>query len=439
MLSSFRTALWHERLESVALLLCAPIQLPDSLGWRLIVREAHVAPDSAYEERTEVSAKISPAFGLPFEKRARTNGWSLVYCHSHPHQDGSAEFSNVDDDAEVQLAQYAENRSPGVPHLALLLSKVSVAARRLGGAERVRVLEIGERVEVYSDPRETTHSPTQRFERQLLAFGIEGQRRIQSTRVGIVGLGGTGTHVAQQLAYLGVSDFLLIDRDCLESTNLNRTIGAAPTDVGRPKCQIAERMIRTINPQAQISTCIADVVDAEIAPQLAGVDFIFCCTDSHASRHLINQLVYQYLVACIDLGVAIDTRKAMKFAGHVKALAPGLACLWCVGHLDPRQVREELMSPELRSADPYFGGGVAISQPAVISLNGTIASLAITMFLSMVAGIPAPARYLIYDGSRSRVSGVSTTPDPECNFCSEHSTALGGAAFPLPVRYNDAS
>jgi hypothetical protein len=138
----------------------------------------------------------------------------------------------------------------------------------------------------------------------------------------------------------------------------------------------------------------------------------------------------------IDMGVAIDARDKtpVQFAGHVKALAPGLACLWCVESLDSRLVREEMMSPEHRQADPYFTTGEAGPQPAVISINSTVSSLAVTMFLSMVAGVPAPARYVIYDGNRSRVNAVAASRNPDCNFCSESSTALGGDAYPLPER-----
>jgi molybdopterin-synthase adenylyltransferase len=142
-LSSLRTAIWHEHLESVAILLCVPVRLGDSQGWRLIVRETHVAPDDAYEERTEVSARLSPAFGLPFEKRAHNNGWSIVYCHTHPHQRDDVEFSRIDDAAEIPLARYANDRSAGVPHLALLIAHRSMVARRLASTEPARVLTRG--------------------------------------------------------------------------------------------------------------------------------------------------------------------------------------------------------------------------------------------------------------------------------------------------------
>ena len=432
-LHSLRGGLEHPQLESAAILLCVPVKLRDSEDWRLILREVHVAPEEAYELRTSTAVTLTPAFGLPLEKKAKLNGWSLVYCHTHPAQRGVPCFSEFDDDAERPLAEYAMSRSPGVPHLALLFGHDALTARRLGTEEEVRVLEVGTNIEVFRDP---SGSPPldAGFDRQIRAFGDLGQHRLQQSRVAIVGLGGTGSVVAQQLAHLGIRDYILVDRDQIEATNLNRTVGANPDDIGKAKVAVAERMIRAIKRDARVLSLCADVVDQGVGRRIASADFAFCCTDSHASRHLLNQLSYQHLVPMIDLGVAIDARASVQFAGHVKALAPGLACLWCIGNLDPNQVRLETLNEAQRRADPYFIDQNAVPQPAVISLNSTVASLAVTMFLSMVSGIPSPARYLIYDGNRARVNAVSCSADSHCHFCSSESTALGADAFPLPER-----
>ena len=70
-----------------------------------------------------------------------------------------------------------------------------------------------------------------RYSRNIALFGEEGQRKIAATTVAIVGLGGLGSHVAQQLAYLGVIRYALIDHDVITESSLNRVIGALPQDV----------------------------------------------------------------------------------------------------------------------------------------------------------------------------------------------------------------
>ncbi|TGV96253.1 ThiF family adenylyltransferase, partial [Mesorhizobium sp. M2D.F.Ca.ET.145.01.1.1] len=126
---------------------------------------------------------------------------------------------------------------------------------------------------------------TDRFDRQIRAFGKDGQQRIAALQVGIVGLGGTGSIVAQQLAHLGIQRFLLIDPDEIEISNLNRVVGATPADVGQTKVAIAGRMIRHIRSDADVVAIVGDVTTRSVARRLSRTDFIFCCTDTHASRH----------------------------------------------------------------------------------------------------------------------------------------------------------
>ncbi len=92
----------------------------------------------------------------------------------------------------------------------------------------------------------------ERFDRQILLFGEEGQKKIAAVHVAIVGLGGLGSHVAQQLAYLGVERFVLIDGDIVQKTNLNRLIGATveDADAKRLKVDVSERTIKAIQPAA---------------------------------------------------------------------------------------------------------------------------------------------------------------------------------------------
>lgn len=435
-LQDLQRALRHERFESAAILLCVPIALPGDDNWRLLVREVHVVPDDAYVTRTGVAAHIKPEFGLPIEKKARLNGWSLVYCHTHPFQVGKPNFSVIDDRSEVALRQYADGRSPGVPHCALLVGSEQIAARRLGTGQEIVVSEIGSSI-VSSAHSQGVGDVGGEFDRQVRAFGREGQQRIAQSRIGIVGLGGTGSLVAQQLAHLGVEDFILVDHDQIEASNLNRVVGATQNDVGRTeKVIVAERLVKGLRPNARVTNLARDVAEVGVARELASADLVFCCTDSQASRHVLNQFAYQYVVPVVDLGVVIHapTGQQPNVFGHVKMLAPGLPCLWCIRHLEPNRVREEFMSPEHRAADPYFVGGPGVPQPAIISINSTVASLAVTMFLSALVGFPAPARHLIYDANRGRVNPVQADADPGCNFCSRESTAGMGDAYPLPGR-----
>src|SRR5687767_7374755 len=93
-----------------------------------------------------------------------------------------------------------------------------------------------------------------RFDRQERLFGSRGQERLGAVHVGIVGLGGLGSHVAQQLGYLGVRRFSLVDRDAVDDTSLNRLIGASDYDAAEstPKVRVSARVLRAIDPNVEL-------------------------------------------------------------------------------------------------------------------------------------------------------------------------------------------
>ena len=406
-------------LESFALILARPVgELKGDQ--RLLVQSVQTPRDDEYEVRSRHEVRPTPAFRLPLEKRARNERLSIIYCHSHPAQGGTPSFSGTDDRSEKPLAMYAAERVPGVPHAALLIGAEGIAARVLGKKTKVEVWQVGRNVRRFY-PR-LTGKILGSHDRQVRAFGKQGQAAIQSLRIAVIGCGGTGSITAQELAYLGVTRFLLIDPDVLSKTNLNRVVGATPVDVGRPKVDIAKRMIRRIAPGAEVVKVKGDVLEREVGRLLIDCDLIFCCTDSDGSRHFVNQLAYQYFIPVLDMGVSITPDEAGKIVsidGRVQMLGPGMACLICNdGIINGRRVMWDLQSARQRRRDPYFQEIAGIKQPAVISLNGTVASQAITMFLSAVAGVPVSARSIRFRIMRGDARVIDDTPRLGCVNCS---------------------
>src|SRR6185436_11924982 len=160
----------------------------------------------------------------------------------------------------------------------------------------------------------------------------------------------------------------------------------------------AERLTLQLNPPAAVKKIVGDVADDGVARQLLSAYVIFLCTDSHASRAIVGQLAYQYLIPTIDMGVSLSVRGGVLsyITGRSQLLAPGLPCLTCLELLNSETIRRELLTPEARAADPYIVGAHE-PQPAVISLNSMMASLAVTMFLGLVTDAPVAARNQIYD------------------------------------------
>lgn len=406
---------------------------------RHVVRAFAPVPDSAYVTREPYCLTLAPEFCMNLANRARALDCGVILAHTHPN--GLAGFSAADDAGETPLAEYFGRRAAGHNHFALVVTRFASRCRELGSRGAVDVQIIGSRARRFEASQtdnasaKTAGKPSPRFDRQVRAFGPEAQTTLSRLRVAIVGLGGTGSFVCQELAHLGVNDFTFIDPDRVDETNLNRLLGASPGDTRELKVNVATRSITTINPGARCEMIAGDVVDEDVAPLLLGMDFIFCCTDSHASRALLNQVAYQYLIPCVDMGVAIyaNDGAVTRVAGRVQMLSPGLPCLICANWLDSNQVRIEMLTSEQRRQDPYFIGH-SVPHPAVISLNGTISSAAVTMFLSAVAGFPSDARMLIYDAIRGAMRPTIMTPDANCIVCSQNGALARGTSWTLPVR-----
>jgi molybdopterin/thiamine biosynthesis adenylyltransferase len=416
--------------ETCAVGLVLPTSASDAE--RFVVRQLDEVPDAAYAERTATAATLKPEFCIEIANRARAAGAGVLLAHTHPGESALEGFSSIDNAGERALASYFERRVPNGAHFAAVFTASGSHARRLGQTEQVPLVGIGR---VLAKPAPQAREESEQYDRQVRAFGAEGQRAIQGLAIAIVGLGGTGSIVAQQLAYLGARAFVLIDPDKIEATNLNRLVGAVPSDVGAFKVDVVARHITAINPVARCATIVGDVLDEEVAAKLTNADFIFGCTDSMASRALLNQLAYQCLIPCIDMGVGIGVLedKIHYITGRTQMLSPGLPCLVCTDKLDAEQVRRELMTEDQRRRDPYIVGA-QVPQPAVISLNSTMSSAAITMFLAAVTGAPSDARMVIYDGIRGSLRPAAMAPRPHCIACSYDGALARGSTWQLPKR-----
>jgi len=246
----------------------------------------------------------------------------------------------------------------------------------------------------------------ERFSRQILAFGKEGQRRIAGVRVGIVGLGGIGSFIAQMLAYLGVQEFLLVDDDTVEESNLNRLIGASLEDAKKrtPKVDVATRVINSINPAAKVTKLFKNLCSEEAIDSLCQIpEIIFACVDNDSGRLILTELAAAYDKTLIDSGTEIINNKGyQEFGGRVIVARPGDFCLLCADQIDLGVAQQELESDQekIYRQTSGYGLGKKMPGPSVISLNSIIAGLAVTEFLMLVTGLRAPNRRVTYKGMR---------------------------------------
>ncbi|HEY1697329.1 MAG TPA: ThiF family adenylyltransferase [Polyangiaceae bacterium] len=419
--------------ENCAVLLAGGYLRADGVV-RLLVRELEFPSPDDYSSRGRLEAELLPRFVARVTKCARRDGLSMIFAHSHPGLSPPT-FSYVDDEGERALADFLGHRHPGRSHAALVVSAGGWNARGLGTSEPARVVVLGDKRTIAYEPAGRLVSDWTALDRQVRAFGEAGQRALDAIHVGVVGLGGTGSIVAQQLAHLGVRKFTLIDADTLEETNLNRVAGATPKDVGAPKVGIAARFIERLLPERTVNAVQGDIMRAAVAKQLRDVDIIFGCTDSHGSRAVIQQMAYQYMIPCIDLGTTIVVSAGIvtHVYGRVQLLAPGQACFTCSGLLDSNEVRRDMMSAFERQADPYIQGAHEPA-PAVMSINGMVSSLAVTMLLAIVAGVPMKGRHILLNAMVPLIRTVRPVSNAACFICSRAGSLGRGDGWPLFAR-----
>jgi molybdopterin-synthase adenylyltransferase len=387
---------------------------------RLLLRDWAPVPTDEYLVQLAYHLEVSPAFWARHAKRTRQSGEAMVILHSHPGDHRVPAFSPSDTGGEARLIPKIHARA-SVPVAAIVVSPGGHQARitQPGGPARSLDVQVGH----LRRAARITYAADERFDRQLRVLGREGQALLAGLSVGVVGAGGLGSHVVQQLAHLGIGRVVVVDPDRVASSNLSRLVGATRLDalLRRRKTRVARRLARRVGGPTRIAEVQGSVTDERPARQLLECDVIIGCTDNQWSRTVLNAIAYQYYVPVLDLGVELQTSGAM--GGRVTWLAPGTPCLWCQQILNAERVRVEQLPPQTRAAEVARGyiEGMDDPTPAVVSINGVVASLAVTELLARITGFagadPRP-NVLMYRLADGVVRRSSLMPNPNCPSCS---------------------
>lgn len=415
---------------------------------RLLIREVIPVPDAAFVRKGAAGLTIHPDFLAPLVKRCREEGWALVLVHSHPFSREGVRFSAIDDGGEQALFPRIRERIAGRPVGAMVFGQTSLDARLwLPGETAGRAVD---RVTVvctdslrWLTPTGAAHDTGEsvaasgsddRRARQSLALGATSRKALAGLHVAVVGAGGLGSLVYQQLVHLGVGYVDVIDPDVLEDSNLSRVVWSTPADIGRPKVTMLTEAGRRVAPEMAGTGVQGDVKIADVAARLLGADLVVGCTDNLTSRLVLNRLAHQYYLPLLDLGVDVQLReddpsRVRAIGGRVMLVSPDGPCLGCLGVLDP-----EVLAREAGVAAPNgYLRGHDEPAPSVISFNGVVASLAVSEILRLVTGYadrPEPV-YHRYDGVRGLVRAYALRAEQACETCREVRGA--GDALPLPV------
>lgn len=450
--------------EQMAVTLCGVNRLHQEV--RLLVRDVILLPPDAFNRQSSAALEVKPEVQALIHHRAAEHSLIQVDWHSHPGEHAAVHFSAVDDHYEAAQAAYLAHRMDGVPYGSVVVNSRSLDARlwltRITHKTETQHNEISYHPDAMplatvfiGDLRRCTPVTAQHnhrapapyvspiFDRQVRAFGQEFQRQVGALRVGVVGVGAIGSAMVEYLARLGVREWVLVDPDVVEISNLNRLVNASTTDAQkqRPKVNVARSTIRQCAPRAYVRALHSDVFDPEAQHALKSCDLLIAATDNHSSRMALNRLAVQYLIPLVHLGFNINAAVEPTTQEHVitdvsgEFAIPDLGrwCLQCAGIVDPQQAGWELASPAQRAVLRQRGYVADTPAPAVHHLDGLIAALATTEIHNMVHTFKPRQRYLVYDALKPELVPLLVTPNTTCPVCSPDNGVLGlGDLEPLP-------
>jgi len=236
-----------------------------------------------------------------------------------------------------------------------------------------------------------------RYSRQGF-LGANSASVIEESLIGLVGLGGGGSHIVQQLAHLGFKQFVLCDNDVISESNLNRLVGGTSADVRakRLKTVIAERNVRKLHRDANIISKAARW--EESVEELLNCDLIVGCVDTYSARRDLEAFCRRNLIPYLDIGMDVHEEAEGRFEinGQVILSMPGKPCMHCMGFLNETVLGQE--------AAKY---GAAGGQPQVVWPNGLLGSAAVGIVVDLLTDWSKTLRgpvFLAFKGSTFSLS-----------------------------------
>ncbi len=387
--------------ESGAVLLARTAALPTG-GIRLLGIRLVEAPDHTYQARSDIGFSITAEGFMPALREAERTGCIAIWVHTHPAPGSTPTPSQRDTVVNTQLAGTFAARTGSGLYGALTIAPGERGITFTGHIEGDhsatidRIFIAGPAFRLFRAFSATTPDLPALHDRQVRVFGPEIQHVLGQLRIAVVGVGGTGSAVAEQLVRLGIRDLTLIDPDTLSTSNLTRVYGSTPADVGRYKVDVATDHLTRIAPDARINPVVGTVSHRHVAQHVVSADIVFGCTDDDAGRMRLSRFSYAYLTPVIDCGIKISSaadNTVRDIIGRVTVLHPGAACLLCRGRVSPNlaAAQERTVQEQTRLEKEGYAPALPGVEPAVIAYTTATAAAAVNELLERLIGYgPTP-------------------------------------------------
>ncbi len=254
-----------------------------------------------------------------------------------------------------------------------------------------------------------TREELDRYHRQMILPGVgpEGQARLKSARVAVVGAGGLGVPVLQYLAAAGVGRLGVVEMDRVEISNLHRQVLYTAEDLGRPKALVAQERLKALNPLVEVVAYPVRLTSENALEILKDYDLLIDASDNFPTRYLVND-------AAVLLGKPLVYGAIYQFEGQVAVFhAP---------------TREGVLGPCYRCLfpkPPPPGQVPSCAEAGVFGvLPAVVGSLMAQEALKLLLGLgESLAGYLLlYDALTVSFRKLRVKRNPACPVCGDHPT-----------------
>lgn len=231
----------------------------------------------------------------------------------------------------------------------------------------------------------------EKYSRQILLFGEEGQEKLKKAKVLVAGAGGLGSPVSTYLAIAGVGTIILADFDSVDPSNLNRQFLHHEKDIGRLKIESAKEKLLSMNPDIEVETIAEMLTESNLETLVPECDIIVDALDNLETRHILNRLAIKRKIPLIHGAVT-------GYDGQVTTIVPGKTpCFYCIF---PRISKKEVFP--ILGATPGIIGSIQANE-AIKFLTGQ--------------GKLLEGRLLFWSGLSGNFSEISLSKLNNCPVC----------------------
>ena len=240
-----------------------------------------------------------------------------------------------------------------------------------------------------------------RYSRQIMLpqCDIEGQQKILTAKVLIIGAGGLGSPAAMYLAAAGVGSIVIYDDDVVELSNLQRQIAHHTPDIGLDKVISTRETLNKLNPDVQVTALKQRLAGEQLDIEVMNADVVLDCSDNFLTRFAINK-------ACVKHQTALVSGAAIRFEGQVSVFTPGKdnsPCYNCLYSSDGEELQ-----------NCATNGVIA----PITGIVGSIQALE-ALKLIMAIGKPLIGRLLLLDGLTMEWNTMRLTKNLKCPTCGD--------------------